>query len=316
MTPLTFVHVHGRGAKPDAENLAALWREAMRAGIKRAEPDRLKAFDDARHEFAFYGDILNGVLEQTEPGYDPSVDLADRWHALEQLQSMKRKLFASRAAYERLPGRSPIGEFIADTALPVMRGLRLADGLFERTVPDIHRYLVDRDGIGRAVRTRVEERLTSAFANGGDVVLVAHCLGSIAAFDVLWTLSQTERAAEFRNARVRLLVTLGSPLGDETVKSKLLGSGGSGRARYPTNVIHWVNISAEDDWVSHDNTLANDYREMLKLKLLSRIDDHKIHNFTVRYGRSNPHSAIGYLIHPRLARTLAHVLPATPPPLT
>ena len=141
------------------------------------------------------------------------------------------------------------------------------------------------------------------------MVLLAHCLGSVAAFDVLWALSQTDLHPEHRHNKVKLLITLGSPLGDETVKSRLLGSLGDGRARFPANVIHWVNVTAEDDWVSHDNTVADDYREMLKLRLVSRIDDHKIHNFAVRYGRSNPHSALGYLIHPTVAKTLARVLP-------
>jgi hypothetical protein len=308
---ISFVHVHGRGPKPDGASLEALWRAALRAGIERCEPDHLPAFDAAIHQFVFYGDLLNDVLGPVEQDYDAMLDLADRRHALERLRAMKRKAFGSRAAYERLPGRNSIGEFLADTALPVISRFSMSDGIFSRVVPDLHRYLVDRDGLGRAVRARLQSALEDAFARGGDVVLVAHCLGSVAAFDVLWSLSQLEAPATGRQ-RVRLFLTLGSPLGDETVKSRLLGSAHKGRARYPLNLVEWVNISAEDDWISHDNSIANDYDEMLKLKLLSRIDDHKIHNFAVRFGKSNPHSAIGYLIHPRVARTLASVLPAVP----
>jgi hypothetical protein len=307
---INFIHVHGRGPKPDAASLEALWRTALRSGIERCERDHLSAFDAAIHEFVFYGDVLNDVLRPIEPDYDPALDLADRRHALERLRAMKRKAFGSRAAYERLPGRSSIGEFIADAALPVMRRFSLSDGVFSRVVPDVHRYLVDRDGVGQHVRSRIASALEAAFTRGGEVVLVAHCLGSVAAFDVLWSLSRADNPA-LRGARVRLFVTLGSPLGDETVKAQLLGSRHEGRARYPSNIVQWVNIAAEDDWISHDNEIANDFQDMLKLKLLSRIDDHKIHNFAIRYGKSNPHSAIGYLIHPRVARTLASVLPAT-----
>jgi hypothetical protein len=35
------------------------------------------------------------------------------------------------------------------------------------------------------------------------------------------------------------------------------------------------------------------------------VHDHKIFNLAVRYGKSNPHSSIGYYIHPRVSKILA-----------
>jgi hypothetical protein len=66
-----------------------------------------------------------------------------------------------------------------------------------------------------------------------------------------------------------------------------------------------MNLVAEDDYIAHDNTVANDFSGMLRHHMVSRIEDQTLLNFTVRYGRSNPHSALGYLVHPRTARIVS-----------
>ncbi len=40
---------------------------------------------------------------------------------------------------------------------------------------------------------------------------------------------------------------------------------------------------------------------MLDYHLISRIRDYRIYNLAIRYGHSNPHNALGYLIHPRVS---------------
>ena len=47
---------------------------------------------------------------------------------------------------------------------------------------------------------------------------------------------------------------------------------------------------------------------MLNNRVIGDIRDHTIYNLAVRYGRSNPHSSLGYLIHPRTALLLAEWL--------
>jgi hypothetical protein len=83
--------------------------------------------------------------------------------------------------------------------------------------------------------------------------------------------------------------------------------------KYPTNIVSWYNISAEDDYLSHDNTLADDFRGMLRQKQVSLIRDYRIYNLAVRYGKSNPHSSVGYLIHPRVSQLVADWLKQGPP---
>ena len=70
-------------------------------------------------------------------------------------------------------------------------------------------------------------------------------------------------------------------------------------------MIAWDNVAAEDDYACHDNTLADDFRVMMEQRLVSAVSDYKIFNLAVRYGKSNPHSSIGYFIHPRISKILA-----------
>ena len=70
-------------------------------------------------------------------------------------------------------------------------------------------------------------------------------------------------------------------------------------------MANWYNVAAEDDYTCHDKTLADDYKSMLKNRLVSRIRDYRIFNLTVRFSKSIPHSSIGYLTHPRVAKLVS-----------
>ena len=99
-------------------------------------------------------------------------------------------------------------------------------------------------------------------------------------------------------------MTLGSPLGDSNIRKRLNGAKEKLALRYPKNVIAWHNVSAEDDYTCHDDTLADDFKKMMNRRIVSAVNDYKIYNLAVRYGRSNPHNSIGYYIHPRTAKVV------------
>ena len=100
-------------------------------------------------------------------------------------------------------------------------------------------------------------------------------------------------------------LTIGSPLADENIKDTLKGANSHGLRRYPHNIDHWYNVAAEDDFVAHDETVANDFRRMLSDDLVRTITDRDIYNLAVRHGESNPHHGAGYLIHPTVVEIVA-----------
>ena len=98
------------------------------------------------------------------------------------------------------------------------------------------------------------------------------------------------------------------------MRKRLAGARQRGSARYPTNVIEWDNLSAEDDYTCHDKTVADDFSKMMKKHVESAVRDYTVFNHAIRYGTSNPHSSIGYYIHPRLVKIIVDWLGYEPPP--
>jgi hypothetical protein len=302
--------IHGRGDKPEIAALEGLWREALRAGIARDFPDRLPALKRTRIELVHYGDLARQVLAKKGRKYDEALDLADQRKALADLAARAKSKDFRREHYERLPGKTPIREFLADVGAPALAALGLKDRALGRYMPELVDYW-RKDGTLRAADGRLLTALIAAFERGERVLLVSHCIGAVIAYNALRALSRGGVAdGVFAERKVDVWLTLGAPLGDESVKQRLDGADVKGLERYPSNVVAWCNVAAEDDYVCHDETVENDYREMLAARLVSRIDDARIYNLALRYGRSNPHNALGYLVHPRVSRTVAEWLAA------
>ena len=93
-----------------------------------------------------------------------------------------------------------------------------------------------------------------------------------------------------------------------SVKSHLKGTNARRERRYPSNIGRWINIAAEDDYIAHEETIADDYRPMVDFGLIQSIEDHRIYNLAARDGKSNPHHGAGYLIHPVIADAVANWL--------
>ncbi|MFQ5690710.1 MAG: hypothetical protein ACE5HQ_10610 [Gemmatimonadota bacterium] len=300
--------VHGRSWKPSRPALASLWERAVRHGIARSHPEKLAAFDATRKELAYYGDLSNAFLRDRGGTYSESEDVADRESALAALQEVGAHQF-TRRRYRRLPGRTSLKEFFADAGSGPLRWLQLSEPAISHLAPDMCEYWNPDSEFGGRVRWAFTERLRDAMDSGDEILVVAHSLGTLIAWDTFWKFSYYQEYRDYRSCRVSLWITLGSPLGDVTVQDHLKGARASGPRRFPANVVRWENLAAEDDYISHDQRVADDFRNMHGPELATeRIRDYRIYNLAVRHGRSNPHSSVGYLIHPKTARLIAEWL--------
>lgn len=298
--------VHGCGFKPGPDAYMDLSIAALRAGIARDYPDQIDSFDAVNKHLAYYGDLNAKVLAARGEGYDVDLDIGDRRNALDALRQIDaRKRFGIRQ-YDKLPGKSALPEFVADVMAPVMGAVGLSRLLLRTIAPDFAAYF-DSDGdYANQARERVRTALCELLNRGDRVLLIAHGTGSVIAYDVLWELSHDADLAEpYEGGKVDLWLTLGSPLGDRSIQRRLNGAREKAVSKFPGNVISWHNVAAEDDYICHDNTLSDDFKKMLKQRVVSAVNDYHVFNLAVRYGRSNPHSSIGYYIHPRAAKILA-----------
>ncbi len=291
-TRRTLFLVHGRGTQPEAEELSQEWRRALEEGLKR---DHELSLDGVAVQLIYYGDVFN-ALDPDHSRFDPVLDRADREHAFDQLKALTARQFR-RSRYEAVPGQSPLKEFLADLGVPLARAVGLANRRLGHFYPELKAYWEDAE-LADELRGRLAQPLTAALKSGDHIMVMSHCIGSVISYDAFW---DTSEEITDPTQRVDSWVTLGSPLADDDVRRRL---GGQPKG-FPNLLINWFNLAAEDDPVCHDETVANDFQAMLTERHISRIKDHHIYNLSERYGRSTPHEALGYLMHPRCIGILA-----------
>ena len=165
---------------------------------------------------------------------------------------------------------------------------------------DLRRYVHDVNGIAAHTRRMLKVPLQAAARSQRPVLLIAHSMGSVIAYDSLWELSHEGRS----HAQADLLLTMGSPLGQRYVQRRLKGATKSGYGRYPVNIRHWINLAAVGDLTSLDRKLVNDFGEMLELGLLENFEDKVVTtNFRLN-GELNVHAEYGYLANEKTAHTI------------
>lgn len=299
----TILLVHGRHFKPAKNDLQTLWIDSLRHGIQRDHPAKMAAFNSAKIEFVYYGDISNAFLKKALKKPVPN-DVLDRKNTLAQLKTYGRSQF-NKTTYKKLPGYNPWMEGLADAFAGVANAFNISNTAITKIAPDMAEYWGTYK-FGSDVRAVFTDAIIKAMKKPGDLCVIGHSLGSMINYDVFWKLSHySEYRDESWNRKISLWITIGSPLADETVKDNLKGASRPAADRFPKNVVKWINIAAEDDYISHDQKVANDFKAMKKLKYVKTITDKRIYNLAVRGGKTNPHHGVGYLIHPSVADAVA-----------
>lgn len=295
----TLVAVHGGGTLPEHKNYRELWRTALRAGLVRDAKAQLGAFDDLELVMPWAAEPFKTLRAPT----DSVLDLADRQAALDVMAGHSTTKAFRRLHYERLPGKSALSEFVATVAAPALGIIGLGQMAVEAAVPELALYWADDPSVREHWRGQLHQTLATHLKRDDSVLVVAHGVGAVVAWDVLWQLGQ-----EMPEHKLELLITLGSPLANNTVRNRLRGWSEPPERRFPANLKRWHNIAAEDDFLCHDKTVADDFGAMLQRQQISELVDHHVYNLSVRYGRSAPGHSAGYLAHPRTAELLSNWL--------
>ncbi len=297
--------IHGRNFKPCEGDLREVWLGALGHALERdfgPDSQELAAYRGLQPTFVYYGDISNEFLGRTtKEAYDIEADTADRAACLEKLKTYSYEDFLGergKSLYNDLPAKNAFFEGLADTFSGLISLTSFGDELIGLVAPDMREYFNQDSSFGSEVRWRLTEKLAPSMEAGDDIMLLGHSLGTMICYDTLWKFSHYGEYQYLRGRKVNRWLTMGSPLADENIKDTLKGAASHGLRRYPHNIEHWYNIAAEDDFVAHDETVANDFHRMLNDDPAHTITDRRIYNLAVRHGESNPHHGAGYLIHP------------------
>jgi hypothetical protein len=285
------IYVPGLKPKPaPALHHAQLFR-CLSAGLQHHAPDVAQWLQQHPHSFDLVGWTYDFYGEHRDIGLDmPGIDellQTDAASAVDIAEATTFRLRFLRAVYsaaDHLPFLIP----------------HFADENIQLQLRDLRRYVKNNNEIADQVRSMLKVPLRAAAQAGRPVLLIGHSMGSVIAFDALWQLSRPPGEAS-----VDMLVTMGSPLGQRYIQSRLLGAREQGAARYPSNIRRWINLSATGELTAIDMELRNDFGEMKKLGLLESFEDYLIYNWFRMDGVLNVHAEYGYLANPITAGAVA-----------
>lgn len=134
------------------------------------------------------------------------------------------------------------------------------------------------------------------------ILLLAHSMGSIIAYDVLRTLE------EHSTLRIKHLVTLGLPLGLPIVSHNIWEE--FREKRTPKMLEQWSNIAVPGDKVALDCHLSDEYKANGKDE---KVNDVLVHNdYRSPAGVENTHKSYGYLRTPEVSDLIFEFLKGEP----
>jgi hypothetical protein len=311
-------YVHGRNTKPAPAVFTRQVKTALGARLRRVSSKAADVFEnaDTRFTVAYYGDLMNDLMVQAQPELTNSMlSRNGKWlephgHDAASLEQLIRRSTRSHTEndYKQLVGKHRNRRFLSDVARlfgPVGSITGFTTYAIKRMFPDFGAYLTSRKWSSQ-IRARLQGKLRRALARGDDVALIAHSMGCIVSYDVLWKLSRIHEHRAIHDRKISLWLTLGCPLGERSIRNELYDADEPDDGLYPTNILNWVNVAAHDDFVTQDGTVANDFSEMVERNLVKNIKDlSRIYTFWVGSKGSNPHKSFGYLNHPAVARVVA-----------
>ena len=286
------IYIPGLLPKPEP----AVHREALArcllTGVRRVDPAVAGAIETATDAF----DIVSWTYDFYSAYRDFEIDRAAVEAVIEQREPSEKDIAEATSWRRRLTRwMYRLGDM-----LPFLIP-HLATETMEVHLRDLRRYLRDENGIATHTRRMLKMRLRAADEAGHPVLLVAHSMGSVIAYDSLWEMSHSSRD----HLRLDMLLTMGSPLGQRFMQKRLKGAGQPGYACYPTNIRHWKNLAAIGDLTSLDRVLSDDFDGMLELGLLDTFEDEHLLTYFRLDGELNVHAEYGYLVHEKTARTIA-----------
>lgn len=301
------VGIHGLSNKPDETTLADWWERSIREGLQK---NLGIANADFQFKMVYWASLVYSRPQHTDPDF-----IHDTLYNSQPYQEAPDGALKEHHDNWVDGARGRIGKYLgpsSDWAMKAIGKGRLVNSLLRAKIQDLAFYydsskeLRSRDGVLGVARAVLKDDLATALlnANGDNMMLIAHSMGSIIGYDVLRDLGRRD-GLDFS---LQDFVTIGSPLGVGLVKNNVKRERASyrGGLRTPTVVTGgWVNFADRLDPVAFDAHLRDDYGPNGSGV---RVRDDLIHNDYSIAGHRNPHKSYGYLRTPEISRHIQEFL--------
>ena len=292
MTKLPLIiYVPGLLPKPEhGPHRDALFR-CLIAGIRRQ--DEKVALDIAANLHCF--DVVSWTYDFYRTHRDITLDAASIDALIAQDGATDADIAEASSWKRRLARRV----FLLGDLMPFLIP-HIATERMELHLRDLRRYVRNKNGIAEHTRQMLKVPLRAAFEAQRPILLIAHSMGSVIAYDSLWQMAHSHDD----HVRIDQLLTMGSPLGQHFIQRRLQGKGETGERRYPNNIHRWVNLTSVGDLTAINPNLAHDFGEMLESGLVDSIEDAELHNYFRLDGELNVHAEYGYLANDVTAKVV------------
>ena len=318
------IMVHGMGSKPAPEISHELWRRTLIENIRVSHALLARSLDAHPQIFesAYWANFV--------PHHIP-----DHAAYSKKLGQQVDKVIAERRSIKdrfHVGLGEQLGSFFQDRGLDLVKllagALSVKDDVMTRFLRETELYDQDQY-IADQIREPLENALRRAWDDGIEPIILAHSMGTFISYDVLWRFAHRRTAGfgNYNKKRVKMFVTMGSPLGDESVRNLLFARHHRNHVlrqrQFPSNIDFWHNYACLGDVVAHQKNFHDIfYAPMRELKLFPAnrkfrtIDYVDLHNpFEVvshagnrNREKRNPHESYGYLAQPRLGSWIADYL--------
>ncbi|UZM15792.1 hypothetical protein LZV00_08655 [Pseudomonas kielensis] len=291
---MRMILVHGINQQgKSSQKILDAWLGQLHKTYAVHGPDPLARL--SRIEAAYYGDTLEALSSVKVPdqaialGVEATVDDFDDF-AVEALEEIALRLGVTQAqiqAQDQLTvvpqGAGIHKKWVKAIARAIETVSPLRGTLALRVLGQAHAYIRNQH-----VHDEVNKLVRPLFEDDEPAIVVSHSLGTIVAYSLLREFARNDRPRQSS-----LLLTLGSPLGIDSVRKGFAKP----RTR-PDNVQRWVNGADPEDFVALRAELTND-------NFGPGIENYP----DIDNGHDDPHSILGYLSDPRIARAIAQAIP-------
>ena len=316
------IMIHGLASKPPPASTHELWQRCVVENIRIEDAPLASALD--RHpdlfESAYWANATPHHIE-------------DDARYVRKLRVQVEKVIQERRRIKKkfhVGTREKVSAFFKDRgedlAKIVAGALTVKDDVMKHFLREAELYDQDQY-IADCMRRPLEDALRRAWDDGREIAILSHSMGTFISYDVLWRFSHrsVDGFHDYNQRRVRMFVTMGSPLCDSVIRGILFARHHrkKGERQYPTNIDFWHNYACLGDVVSHGHDFEDVFfKPMRELGVFQSrfkhrtIDYERLHNpFEVvshqgnrNSEKRNPHKSYGYLVQPRFGTWLTDFL--------
>lgn len=293
------IGIHGLGNNPPQDYVCKWWQESIYEGF-RAAGYRLPWF---KFKLVFWTDVLHKELQDPEEKDITSPRYLEEPYVPGTVFKRAKPGWFRQKALDILEDRM---DKIFLTKDMTMKFTSFTDKILQDFFEDLDAYYKAKDvsvngsevsSAQEAIRQRLLKELLKNRRHR--ILLIAHSMGTIVAYDVL---SQGEH-----DIKVHTFLTMGSPLGLPVVRGRFASELKKNQQTFtalttPAAVQEkWFNLSDLKDRVAINYNLADNYQAN---ENKVQVEDIIIENNYSHQGKKNPHKSFGYLRAPETAEII------------